>query len=89
MSPNEQQEVQTVLTELLNKGYIQESYSPYASPVLFVPKKDGTLRFCIDYRALNKQTVKDRYPLPLADSLLDELQGATVFTKLDLMSGYY
>jgi len=77
------------LTELLEKGYIQPSKSPFGAPVLFVKKKTGALRLCIDYRALNKITVKNRCPLPRIDELLDIIQGAKYFTKLDLKSGYH
>jgi hypothetical protein len=75
--------------ELLRKGWIQPSVSPYGAPVLFVKKKDGTLRMCIDYRALNNITVKNKYPLPRIDELLDTLQGATCFSAMDLHSGYH
>ena len=74
---------------LLAKGYIQPSSGPYGSPVIFVAKADGTLRMCIDYRALNKQTVKNRYPLPRIDDMFDQLQGATVFSSIDLQSAYH
>ncbi|KAL3685904.1 hypothetical protein R1sor_003926 [Riccia sorocarpa] len=73
---------------MLEKGFIQPSVSPYEAPVLFVKKKDGSLRMCIDYRALNQQTVKNKYPLPRMDDLFDQLRGARYFTKLDLRSGY-
>lgn len=89
MSPLELEELNRQLTELIEKGYIQPSKSPYGSPVLFVPKKNGKLRFCVDYRALNKLTVKNRYPLPRIDELLDRLQGAAYFSKIDLQSGYW
>ena len=72
----------------LAQGFIQPSKSPCGSPVLFVKKKDGSLRLCIDYRALNAITVKDRYPLPLIDTLLDRLKSAKVFTALDLRGAY-
>ena len=74
---------------LLEKGYIQPSNSPYGHPVLFVKKKNGNLRMCIDYRSLNQQTVKSRYPLPRIDDLFDRLQGAQVFSSIDLQSAYY
>ncbi|KAL3693385.1 hypothetical protein R1sor_007036 [Riccia sorocarpa] len=73
---------------MLQKGFIQPSVSPYGAPVLFVNKKDGSMRMCIDYRALNQQTVKNKYPLPRMDDLFDQLRGAKYFTKLDLRSGY-
>jgi hypothetical protein len=77
------------LEELLAKGYIKLSKSPYGAPVLFVHKKDETLRMCVDYRALNKAMVKNRYPLPRIDDLFDRLSGAKVFSRIDLCSGYY
>ncbi|KAJ8899271.1 hypothetical protein K2173_017306 [Erythroxylum novogranatense] len=89
MTPVELKELKTQLQELFEKGFIRPSVSPWGAPVLFVKKKDGTLRLCIDYRQLNRVTVKNEYPLPRIDDLLDQLQGAQVFTKLDLRSGYY
>ena len=89
LGPKEQDELQEQLTELLNQGFIQPSQSPYGAPVLFVPKKDGRWRMCVDYRALNKQTIRDNYPLPRIDELLEHLGGAKYFTKLDLASGYH
>lgn len=77
------------MAELLAKGWIVPSKSPYGSSILFVQKKDGSLRMCVDYRALNKITIKNRYPLPGIDDLLDRLQGAKVFTSLDLAQGYH
>jgi hypothetical protein len=89
LSPLELAEVKRQVTDLLAKGLIEPSTSPYGAPVLFVQKKDGSLRMCIDYRALNKITVRNQYPLPRIDDLMDQLQGARVFTSLDLQSGYH
>ena len=89
MAPIELKELKVQLQELLDKGFIRPSYSPWGAPVLFVKKKDGTLRLCIDYRELNKITVKNKYPLPRIDDLFDQLQGASVFSKIDLRSGYH
>ena len=89
LSPKEQQEVTRQVKDLLARGLIQPSHSAYSSPVIFVRKKSGELRMCVDYRALNQKTVKDKYPLPRIDDLLDRLQGASVFSSLDLQSGYH
>ena len=89
MSPAELQEVLRQLEDYLSKGWIVPSKSPFGAPILFARKKDGTLRMCVDYRALNAITVKNRYPLPRIDELLDQLQGSTIFTSLDLWSGYH
>ncbi len=88
LAPNELEECKAQLEDLLSKGFIQPSVSPYGAPVIFVKKKDGTMRMCIDYRALNQQTIKNKYPLPRMDDLFDQLCGAKFFTKLDLRSGY-
>ena len=89
MSPQGLDELRKQLRELTKKRYIRPSVSPFGAPVLFVPKKDGGVRMCVDYRALNKVTVHNRYPLPRIDELLDRLQGSNFFTKIDLRSGYY
>ncbi|KAL0549645.1 hypothetical protein IC582_014132 [Cucumis melo] len=89
MAPAELKLLKLQLQELLDKGFIRPSVSPWGAPVLFVKKKDGSMRLCIDYRELNKVTVKNRYPLPRIDDLFDQLQGATVFSKIDLRSGYH
>ncbi|MCV6575237.1 MAG: dUTP diphosphatase, partial [Cohaesibacter sp.] len=89
LGPAEQDELEEQIRDLLAQGFIQPSCSPYGAPVLFVPKKDGRWRMCVDYRALNKQTIKDRYPLPRIDLLLDRLGQAKVFSKLDLAQGYH
>jgi hypothetical protein len=82
-------ELKKQIDELSEKGYIRPSTSPWAAPVLFVEKKDGTKRMCIDYRALNEVTIKNKYPLPRIEDLFDQLRGASVFSKIDLRSGYH
>jgi hypothetical protein len=89
MASVELNELKTQLQELLDKGFIRPSNSPWGAPVLFVRKKDGTHRLCIDYRQLNKITVKNKYPLPRIDDLFDQLKGAKAFSKINLRSGYY
>lgn len=89
MAPAELNELKTQLQELLDKGLIRPSNSPWGAPVLFVGKKDGTHRLCIDYRQLNKITMKNKYPLLRIDDLFDQLKGARAFSKIDLRSGYY
>ncbi|KAJ1699965.1 hypothetical protein LUZ63_008477 [Rhynchospora breviuscula] len=82
-------EIEKIIEELMKHSVIQHSTSPYASPVLLVKKKDGGWRMCVDYRKLNNQTVKDKYPIPIIEDLLDELHGARYFSKIDLKSGYH
>nr|GEY22423.1 retrotransposable element Tf2 [Tanacetum cinerariifolium] len=92
LAPSEMKELSDQLQELFDKGFIRPSSSPWGSPVLFVKKKDGSFRMCIDYRQLNKLTVKNRYPLPRIDDLFDQLQGSIVYSKIDLrlgLAGYY
>jgi hypothetical protein len=89
MSALELKELQLQLEELLKKGYICPSVSPWGAPVLFIKKKDGTLRLCIDFRQLNKVMMKNKYPLPRIDDLLDQLKDAKIFSKIDLRSGYH
>jgi hypothetical protein len=81
--------IEKAIKELLAMGHIRPNMSPFASLVVLVLKKDGTLRMCNDYRALKKKTIKNRYPIPRIDELMDELHGAVFFTKIDLLSGYH
>ena len=89
MSPVELKELQRIINDLQKKGFIQPSHSPYGAPVTFARKKDGSLRLCVNYRALNKITIKDESGLPRMDEMFDQLRNAKVFSKLDLSSGYY
>ncbi|GKD49532.1 putative reverse transcriptase domain-containing protein [Tanacetum coccineum] len=89
LAPSEMKELSEQLKELSDKGFIRPSSSPWGAPVLFVKKKDGSFRMCIDYQELNKLTVKNRYPLPRIDDLFDQLQGSNVYFKIDLRSGYH
>ncbi|ONK55502.1 uncharacterized protein A4U43_UnF2320 [Asparagus officinalis] len=89
MVPAEMRELQIQIDELLSQGFIQRSHSLWGAPVLFVKKKDGSMRLCIDYRELNKVTIRNRYSLPLIDDLFNQLQGAQCFSKIDLRSGYH
>ncbi|GJX98257.1 hypothetical protein Tco_0355276 [Tanacetum coccineum] len=84
LTPSEMKEFSEQLKELSDKGFIRPSSSPWGAPVLFVKKKDGSFRMCIDYRELNKLMVKNRYPLPRIDDLFDQLQGSSVYSKIDL-----
>jgi hypothetical protein len=89
MPPNELAELKTQLQDLLVKGFIWPSSSPWGCPTIFVKKKDQTLRMCVDYRPLNEVTIKNKYPLRWIDILFDQLTGARVFSKNDLRSGYH
>jgi hypothetical protein len=89
MPPKELAELKNQLQVLLDKGYIRPSSSPWGCPALFVKKKYGSLRLCVDYRLLNAVTIKNKYPLPRIDILFDQLAGARVFSKIDLRSGYH
>ncbi|GJV69938.1 putative reverse transcriptase domain-containing protein [Tanacetum coccineum] len=89
LAPSEMKELSDQLKELFDKGFIRPSSSPWGAPVLFVKKKDGSFRMCIDYQELNKMTVKNCYSLPRIDDLFDQLQGSSVYSKIDLRSGYH
>ena len=89
ISPIEFQELKVQIQELLGKGFIRPSTSPWGAPVLFAKKKDKTLRLCINYRQLSMITIKNRYPLPRIDDLFDQLSGARVYSKIDLRTGYH
>ena len=89
MAPAEMRELKAQLEDLLSKGFIRPSISPWGAPFLFVKKKDGSLRLCIDYRQLNRVTIRNQYPLPRIDELFDQLQGSRVYSKIDLRSGYH
>jgi hypothetical protein len=89
MSTPELVELKLQLREMMDKGCIRPSVSPWGAPILFLKKKDGTLRLCIDYRQLNKVTIKNKYPLPMIDDLFDQLGGASIFSKIDLRLRYH
>ena len=89
IAPVELQELRVKLQEQLNKGFIRPSTSPWGATNLFAKKKDKTLRLCIDYRLLNRVTIKNRYPLPRIDDLFDQLRGARVYSKIDLRTSYH
>ena len=89
MPTNELAKMKKQIQELEQKGYVRPSTSPWGAPVLFVKKKDGSLRMCVDYRALNEATIKNKYPLPCIEDLFDQLKGAAVFSKIDLRSAYH
>jgi hypothetical protein len=82
-------ELKEHIKELLEKGFIHPSSSPWGSPLIFAPKKDGTQMLCVDYRALNEVTIKNKYPLPRINDMFNQLYGACVFSKIDLRSGYH
>jgi hypothetical protein len=88
-SPLHKTEIEKQVQKLLQASLIAHSHNPFASPVLLVKKKDGTWRFCVDYRKLNEMTIKNRFPMPIIEEILDELNGAKLFTKLDMRSGYH
>ncbi|GKC88543.1 putative reverse transcriptase domain-containing protein, partial [Tanacetum coccineum] len=89
LAPSEMKELSDQLQELFDKGFIRPNSSPWGAPVLFVKKKDGSFWMCINYRELNKLTVKNRYPLPRINDLFDQLHGSSVYSKIDLRSGYH
>ena len=89
MTPVELQELKVQLQELLDRGFIRPSTSPWGAPVLFSKKKDKTLRLCIDYRKLNRVTINNRYPLPRIDDLFDQLRGERIYSKIDLCTSYH
>nr|GFA14755.1 putative reverse transcriptase domain-containing protein [Tanacetum cinerariifolium] len=89
LAPSEMHELSNQLQELTDRGFIRPSTLPWGAPILFVKKKDGSFRMCIDYRELNKLTIKNRYPLPRIDDLFDQLQGSSIYSKINLRSGYH
>ena len=89
MAPAELVELKKQIEDLLEKKFFRPSASPWGAPVLLIKKKDGSSRLCVDYRQLNKLTIKNKYPLPRIDDLLDQLRGAAVFSKIDLRFGYH
>ena len=89
MNPEELTELKKQLADMLSKGFIRPSASPWGSPIIFVDKRDGTTRLCVDYRKLNDVTIKNKYPLPKIEDLFDQMNGARVFSKIDLRTGYH
>lgn len=88
-NPNEHNQISEKISKLINKNFIKPSYSRFSSPVILVPKKDNTIRFCIDYRKLNSVTIKKKYPIPRIEDTIETLQGAKYFSIMDLESGYH
>jgi hypothetical protein len=89
MAPTELKELKDQLQELMDRGFIHPRVSPVGAPGLFVKKKNGSMRMCVDYRELNRVTIKNKYLLPRIDNLIDQLKGASIFSKIDLLSGYH
>jgi hypothetical protein len=89
MSHSQKNSVELLIKEMLQKSEIRPITSPYSSPIILVRKKDKSWRLCVDFRGLNDMTVKNKFPIPVIEDLLDELQGATIFSKFDLRSGYH
>ena len=88
-APTKLVELKKQIEELLRKQFIRPNTSPWGAPVLLVKKKDGSSRLCMDYKQLNKRTIKNKYPLPRIDDLMDQLHGSSIFSKIDLRSGYH
>ena len=89
MNTEELAKLKKQLADMLSKGLIRPSASPWGSPVIFVDKEDGTIRLCVDYRKLNDVTIKNKYPLPKIEDLFDQMNGAKIFSKIDLRTGYH